>query len=118
MSAFGQILRELRTQRGWSQVGLAHATDGRVSPTLVSLIERGQRGPSHDSVDALADALTVSGRVRAEMHAARKEDRNAPVRGAAPAGPRRPDTDVVSLAGLSPEQKHRVRGYVDAMRQG
>lgn len=112
---FGSILREMRTQRGWSQVALAAATNGAVSPSMVALIEVGKRAPGHDTVDALADALGVTARVRAELHAARKADRAAPpAPPAAPAGPTK--LDMVSLHGLTPEQRLRVLGYIDALR--
>lgn len=118
MTTFGAAIRELRVQRGWSQVDLAAATGGAVSPSLVSFIERGQRGPSHDTVDALADALKVSARVRAELHAARKADRAAPAV-APPLPPDQPTAlDMVSLHGLTPEQRLRVLGYIDALRHG
>jgi len=116
VTTFGAVLRELRTQRGWSQVAVAAATEGRLSPSMVALIESGKRSPGHDTVDALADALGVSARVRAELHAARKADRATPPAPPAPMPPGPTKLDMVSLHGLTPEQRLRVLGYIDALR--
>ena len=118
MSAFGELLRELRLKRGLTQQALAAGTGGAVSASLIAHIELGRRGASHDSVDALADALKVSSSDRARLHAARKADKAAPPRSAIPATPSQPGRiDTVSVAGLSPEQRMRVLGYIDALRE-
>jgi transcriptional regulator with XRE-family HTH domain len=55
---FGQVLREVRTQRGLSQERLA--LESKVDRTFVSQIERGVRQPSLTTMFRLADALNVS----------------------------------------------------------
>lgn len=56
--AFGQAVRALRSQRGWSQEALAeHA---HLHRTYVSAIERGERNVSLDNIDKLGRALGVS----------------------------------------------------------
>jgi transcriptional regulator with XRE-family HTH domain len=56
-SQFGERLRSLRKQRGLTQESLAEALG--VSVDLVSMIERGLRAPSFDTLERLADALSV-----------------------------------------------------------
>jgi len=56
-SQFGKRLRSLRKQRGLTQESLAEALG--VSVDLVSMIERGLRAPSFDTLERLADALSV-----------------------------------------------------------
>lgn len=55
--AFGQVLRELRHQRGLSQEALSFAC-GR-HRTYVSLLERGLNSPSLRTLWMLAEALDV-----------------------------------------------------------
>jgi len=52
---FGCHLTWLRKRQGLTQEGLAEAAD--VSVDFISLIERGQRAPSFDTLERLADAL-------------------------------------------------------------
>lgn len=54
---FGGQVRALRTQRGLTQVQLADAA--QVSEEWVRRIERGEGSPSFDTIEALANALTV-----------------------------------------------------------
>lgn len=56
--AFGQVVRELRQQRGLSQEALSFAC-GR-HRTYVSLIERGKNSPSLKTLWLIAGALQVS----------------------------------------------------------
>jgi transcriptional regulator with XRE-family HTH domain len=56
--AFGQILREIRTQVGISQEKLAHASE--LDRTFISLLERGQRQPSLSTIFQLSKALGVA----------------------------------------------------------
>jgi len=56
--AFGRVLRRLRTQRGLTQLRLAELTD--LHPTYISLLERGHRQPTLDTLAALGKALNVS----------------------------------------------------------
>jgi len=55
--AFGELLRELREERGLSQAQLA--LESELDQTFVSLLERGQRQPSLISLFALCGALEV-----------------------------------------------------------
>lgn len=50
-------LRALRERRGWTQEELAERA--RLSVSFVSLLERGERGPSHDTLLQVAEALEV-----------------------------------------------------------
>lgn len=54
---FGQQVRELRAERGWSQAELAEAAG--TSEEWVRRIERGARSPSFDTVEAISSALGV-----------------------------------------------------------
>lgn len=53
--AFGRVLRELRHSAGYSQEALALECD--LDRTYISLLERGVRGPTLDTVFAVARAL-------------------------------------------------------------
>ncbi|MGA8938655.1 MAG: helix-turn-helix transcriptional regulator [Acidobacteriaceae bacterium] len=53
--AFGQVLKELRRQRGISQEELAFKSG--YHPTYVSLLERGQKSPSLRTIMSLSTAL-------------------------------------------------------------
>ncbi|NRF83845.1 helix-turn-helix transcriptional regulator [Burkholderia gladioli] len=57
-TAFAATLRKLRNERGMSQYALARVTD--LDRTYISLLERGLRSPSLDTMIALADGLNVS----------------------------------------------------------
>lgn len=57
-SAFAKTLRALRADRQMSQYALANATD--LDRTYISLLERGLRSPTLDTMLTLADALNVS----------------------------------------------------------
>jgi transcriptional regulator with XRE-family HTH domain len=54
---FGKRLRILRKQRGFTQESLAEAIS--VSVDLISMIERGLRAPSFDTLERLATTLGV-----------------------------------------------------------
>lgn len=56
-AAFGQRVRQLREERGWSQEALAD--EAAVHRTYISSMERGQRNVSIDIIARLADALNV-----------------------------------------------------------
>jgi len=58
VEAFAVVLRELRRKRGLSQQALALEAD--VDRTFVSLLERGKRQPSLDTLFRLAAALSIS----------------------------------------------------------
>ncbi len=55
--AFGQVLRELREQVGKTQEAVAF--DAGLDRTYISMLERGLRQPSLETVLALAVALDV-----------------------------------------------------------
>ena len=57
-NAFGDVIRELRLERGLSQEALSHLC-GR-HRTYVSLLERGHSSPSLDTIWRIAEALSVS----------------------------------------------------------
>lgn len=57
-AAFGARVRELRTERGWSQEDFAHRAN--LDRTYVSGIERGTRNPTLDIIHRLAETLDVS----------------------------------------------------------
>jgi len=56
--AFGNVLREHRKQAGYSQEKLALAC--HLDRTYISLLERGKRRPTLDTIFALSAALNVS----------------------------------------------------------
>jgi transcriptional regulator with XRE-family HTH domain len=56
-ATFGVVLRRRRTSRGLTQERLAEAAG--VTPTFVSMMERGQYQPSLHTVVSLANALGV-----------------------------------------------------------
>lgn len=55
---FGDRVRELRTERGWSQEQLAEKA--QLHRTYVVEVERGHRNASLDVIESLAVALGVS----------------------------------------------------------
>ena len=56
--AFGQVLRDFRTEAGFSQERLALECD--LDRTFISLLERGKRRATLDTVFALAATLEVT----------------------------------------------------------
>lgn len=54
---FGKRMRQLRALKGLTQEELAEAVG--VSTDFISLIERGQRAPSFENLERLAEALAV-----------------------------------------------------------
>lgn len=56
-AAFGEILRELRADRGLSQAQLA--LEAELDQSFLSLIERGERQPSLATLFAICDALEI-----------------------------------------------------------
>jgi transcriptional regulator with XRE-family HTH domain len=56
--AFGAILRECRLEKGLTQETLGF--ESGLSRNYVSLVELGQRSPTLDTVEVLAQALGVS----------------------------------------------------------
>lgn len=55
--AFGAVLARLRRRRGWSQETLGFEAD--LTRAYVSLLERGRRSPTLDTMMALCVALDV-----------------------------------------------------------
>lgn len=56
--AFGQVLRELRLKRGWSQETLAF--EAGVDRNYISLIELGRNSPSLKMIFKLCGALGIT----------------------------------------------------------
>ena len=56
--AFGQLLKQLREDRGLSQQ--AFALEGEFDRTTISLLERGLRSPTLRSLVRLAETLNIS----------------------------------------------------------
>lgn len=54
---FGEVIRQVRMQRGLSQERLAELAD--LDRTFVSMIERGKRHPTLETANSLAEALKV-----------------------------------------------------------
>ena len=54
---FGQVIRQLRDERGWSQERLAEAAN--LNRSYLGEIERGDATPSLTTLDKLAQALQV-----------------------------------------------------------
>ena len=54
---FGETLRRLRTERGWTQEDVAHAAN--LTTTYVGQVERGDKVPSLTVVLKLARGLSV-----------------------------------------------------------
>jgi len=58
-ASIGDVIRDLRREKGWSRAGLARKAD--LGESTVSMIERGQRpNPSAETVAKLSDALGIS----------------------------------------------------------
>jgi transcriptional regulator with XRE-family HTH domain len=73
-TAFGDVLKQLREERGLSQAQLA--LESEVDQTFVSLLERGRRQPTLMTLFALCDALRVEpDAVVNKLMAARKSRR-------------------------------------------
>ena len=58
---FGEVMRELRKEKGLSQEKLAFASD--YHPTYISMLERGKKSPSLKAIMSLARALNTNGSV-------------------------------------------------------
>ena len=56
--AFGQVIREYRTQRGWSQEYLSEQS--HLDRTFISHVERGTKIPSLLTIVQLAHSFNVS----------------------------------------------------------
>jgi len=69
VASFGELLRQHRVARGFSQETLAELA--RLSTSAIGALERGsRRAPYRESVALLADALQLSGLERAEFETA------------------------------------------------
>jgi len=55
--AFGIVLKQLRSDSGFSQEQLAHSCD--LDRTFISMLERGQRQPSLASILTIAGSLKI-----------------------------------------------------------
>jgi transcriptional regulator with XRE-family HTH domain len=54
---FGDVVRQLRMARGWSQEKLAEK--GNVHRTYIGMIERGERNITLENINKIASALQV-----------------------------------------------------------
>ncbi|MEM6320097.1 MAG: helix-turn-helix transcriptional regulator [Bacteroidota bacterium] len=54
---FGQKIRKLRLDKGWSQEQLSEVTD--FHRTYIGMIERGERNPSLKSIERFAKAFDL-----------------------------------------------------------
>lgn len=54
---FGQRIKQLRTDRGWSQAGLSHIAE--IDPGYVGKIERGETNPGLTYMVAIARAFDM-----------------------------------------------------------
>lgn len=56
--AFGNRIRSLRKEKGWTQEYLAEITD--LHPTYIGRVERGERNLSLSNISVLADSFDLS----------------------------------------------------------
>lgn len=56
--AFGKVLADLRHKAGWSQEALGFETN--MDRSFISLLERGKRSPTLDTIVSLAQVLGLS----------------------------------------------------------
>ena len=57
-AAFGKVLRDLRTAKGWTQEELAFEVD--LERTYISLLERGRGQPTLSAILQIADRIGTS----------------------------------------------------------
>ena len=57
MATFNERLKALRTEKGWSQQRLADELE--ISKSSVNMYERGEREPSFETMEAIADIFNV-----------------------------------------------------------
>ena len=102
-TGFGGLLRQLRREARWTQEELAEAAG--VSVRAVAYLERGTvRTPQKETVRLLADALGLTGPVRAEFEAAARGRAAPGVAAATRTLPR----DIASFTGRQEELKQLV----------
>ncbi len=102
-TGFGGLLRQLRREARWTQEELAEAAG--VSVRAVAYLERGTvRTPQKESVRLLADALGLTGPVRAEFEAAARGRAAPGVAAATRTLPR----DIASFTGRQEDRKQLV----------
>ncbi|NMX77820.1 helix-turn-helix transcriptional regulator [Pseudomonas sp. WS 5532] len=71
-AAFGRVLAELRRKRGLSQEKLGF--EAEVDRTFISLLERGRRSPTLDTIFSLSRALDIPFTELATLVAAQLEN--------------------------------------------
>ena len=59
-SKFSKRLKELRIEKGLSQLQLSKRLDGKIAPSAIGLWERNKRVPNLDAVIILAQYFCVS----------------------------------------------------------
>jgi predicted ATPase/DNA-binding XRE family transcriptional regulator len=92
---FGNLLRHRRRQAGLTQEALAEAAG--ISVRAITDLERGvNRAPRRDTLEMLADALSLSSQERQEWHSLRKELSRRRATESSPAGGGRPELYAVT----------------------
>ncbi|CAN7779973.1 helix-turn-helix transcriptional regulator [Cupriavidus necator] len=76
-AAFGKALAKLRRERGWTQEFLSFECN--LTRNYISLLERGERSPTLNTIASLAEALKVGEEelVKMTLEELRKELRKA-----------------------------------------
>jgi transcriptional regulator with XRE-family HTH domain len=65
-NVFGEMMRALRHERGWSLAQAAEASGGRITMQGIGRLETGDRHPGSRTLSALAAAYEVTFRVDAD----------------------------------------------------
>jgi transcriptional regulator with XRE-family HTH domain len=107
-STFGKRLKSLREDKGLAQSELARLAD--VSPSLINLMESGQRSPSLATLQDLADALGTS-----IDYLVGRADK--PTADQVPAGNGPLASAYRKLASLSPDKQEQVDSLLKTMQQ-
>lgn len=118
----GALLVQMRKAKGMTQKQAGEASG--VSPSLIALIESGDRNASPETVEAIAIGLNLSEAEQERLLAARsltkRLARDVALAEGKPPAPLTPPADltpdVIDLSGLSVEARAWVLGAVEALR--